>query len=56
MQYYSITQLSEILSCSKGHVKNLIASGALKYSKIGKLVRVEKNDLEEYLKNAKIQN
>jgi len=56
MQYYSIAQVAEIISCSKGNVKNLITSGKLKSYKIGKLVRVEKVDLEEFLANAKNKN
>lgn len=54
MKVLSITEAAKVLSCSRGHVYNLIAAGELRVVDIGidgrSKSRVYPEDLDAYLK------
>ncbi len=45
LRCYSDASAAALLGCSRRHVGNLRASGALKYSKIGKRIVIRHRDL-----------
>ena len=42
-------ELSEYLKCSVGSIDNFMKNGRIKYHKIGKMVRFDKEDVDEGL-------
>ena len=51
MELLSSTDVSKILKVSRQYVFTEIKSGKLKAYKIGNRYRIDKKDVEEYLKN-----
>ena len=43
----------DVLSCSHDHVWRLIRSGALPIVRVGRLVRIERTDVEKFIRRQK---
>ena len=48
-EYLTIKEVTEILKVSRTTVYNWMTSGRLKFFKIGKLVRIKKEDLKKFI-------
>jgi len=48
---HSLHTVSERLGISIRTVRRLIASGALSYHRIGRLIRISQKDLDQYLRS-----
>ena len=47
-----VKTVAEMLACKPSHVYSLVKRGVLPSVKLGRLVRVPKEELEEYVKSA----
>jgi excisionase family DNA binding protein len=52
--YLSPADASEILSCSRRNIEHLMSSGQLPFSKIGRLTRIDRDDLDKLVANNRI--
>ena len=48
----TVQQVAEVLQCSPKHVYDLAADGAIRRIKVGRLVRIPKSALVEFLHGA----
>ena len=53
MEFYTMKQISEMLSVHINTVQKWISSGKLAHYKIGQSVRVDKDDLDSFLSEYK---
>ena len=50
MDFYSINQIAEKMAVNRHTVEKYIKNGQLKSYKVGKSVRIEKGDYEEWIR------
>lgn len=53
MEIMSVKEVSELLKVSRQTINTLISNGKLPAYKIGRVYRIKKEDLLEYLKNSR---
>ena len=54
-EYLTTSEAAEILRVSERMVRKLCDERKITHSKIGRNIKIEKSDLEEYLKSIKIE-
>lgn len=49
-EYLTIKEVTEILKVSRATIYNWMISGKLKFYKVGRLIRIKREDLERFIK------
>lgn len=55
-EYYKPSEIAELLNISVRKVRELITSGKLPAIKIGKVYRVRKDDLDEFIEKGRVKS
>lgn len=49
---YTVAQVAQRWECSESHVRNMIEDGELPHFRLGKLIRIKKEDVEKWESSA----